>query len=70
MIIFARSQSMVSYASPKVWHAMPPSLREIKTVPLQETLKRIGVTKIIDLGGKPQITCNDVIRNFRKRNFL
>ena len=30
----------------------------------------IGVAKIFDLGGpKPQITCNDVIRNFQKRNF-
>ena len=31
----------------------------------------IGVARIFDWGGpKPQITRNDVIRNFRKRNFL
>ena len=31
----------------------------------------IGVARIFDWGGpKPQITCNDVIRNFRKSNFL
>ena len=31
----------------------------------------IGVAKIFDWGGpKPQITRNDVIRNFRKSNFL
>ena len=31
----------------------------------------IGVARIFDWGGpKPQITCNDVIRNFQKRNFL
>ena len=31
----------------------------------------IGVARIFDWGGvKPQITCNDDIRNFQKRNFL
>ena len=31
----------------------------------------IGVARIFDWGGgKPKITCNEVIRNFRKRNFL
>ena len=31
----------------------------------------IGVARIFDWGGaKPQITCNDVIRNFQKRKFL
>ena len=31
----------------------------------------IGVARIFDWGGpKPQITRNDVIRNFRKSNFL
>ena len=31
----------------------------------------IGVAKIFDWGGpKPQITCNDVIKTFQKRNFL
>ena len=32
----------------------------------------IGVARIFDWGRgpKPQITCNNVIRNFRKRNFL
>ena len=31
----------------------------------------IGVARIFDWGEpKPQITCNDVIRNFRKSNFL
>ena len=31
----------------------------------------IGVARIFDRGGpKPQITCNDVIRNFQKKNFL
>ena len=31
----------------------------------------IGVARIFDWGGpKPQITCNDVIENFQKRNFL
>ena len=31
----------------------------------------IGVARIFDWGGgQLQITCNDVIRNFRKRNFL
>ena len=31
----------------------------------------IGVARIFDWGGpKPQITYNDVIRNFQKRNFL
>ena len=30
----------------------------------------IGVARIFDGGGKPQITCNDVIRNFQKRNFM
>ena len=31
----------------------------------------IGVARVFDWeGGKPQTTCNDVIRNFRKRNFL
>ena len=36
------------------------------------TQGHIGVARIIDWGGgyKPQITCNDVIRNFQKRNFL
>ena len=33
--------------------------------------RTIGVARIFDWGGpKPQITRNDVIRNFRKRNFL
>ena len=32
--------------------------------------QNIGVARIFDWGEpKPQITCNDVIRNFRKRNF-
>ena len=30
----------------------------------------IGVAKIFDWGGKPQITCNDVIKIFWKKNFL
>ena len=30
----------------------------------------IGVARNIDWGPKPQSTCNDVIRNFRKSNFL
>ena len=31
----------------------------------------IGVAKIFNGGGsKPQITCNDVIRNFRKEKFF
>ena len=32
----------------------------------------IGVARIFDWGAGPklQITCNDVTRNFRKRNFL
>ena len=31
----------------------------------------IGLASILDWeGGKPQITCNDVIRNFQNRNFL
>ena len=31
----------------------------------------IGVDRIFDWGGpKPQITCNDVVRNFQKRMFL
>ena len=31
----------------------------------------MGVARIFDRGGpKPQITCNDVIKNLRKRNFL
>ena len=30
----------------------------------------IGVARIFDWGGEPKITCNEVIRNFRKRNFL
>ena len=31
----------------------------------------IGVARIFDWGGgKPKITCNEVIKNFRKRNFL
>ena len=29
---FARSQSMFSYASPKVWNSLPLSLREIETL--------------------------------------
>ena len=29
---FARSQSMFSYASPKIWNSLPLSLREIKTL--------------------------------------
>ena len=35
-------------------------------------LTTIGVAGIFDLGGgpKPQITCNVVIRNFQKKNFL
>ena len=34
-------------------------------------VKSIDVARVFDLGGpKPQITCNDVIRNFLKRNFL
>ena len=37
-------------------------------------LTYIGVARIFDWGGggggKPQITCNGVIRNFQKRNFL
>ena len=31
----------------------------------------IGVARIFDWGGgKPQITCNDIFRNFRKSTFL
>ena len=31
----------------------------------------IVVARIFDWGGpKPQITCNDILRNFQKRNFL
>ena len=33
----------------------------------------IGVARVFDWGwgrAKPQTTCNDVIRHFRKRNFL
>ena len=34
----------------------------------------IGVARVVDWGGgggaKPQITCNGVVRNFQKRNFL
>ena len=34
-------------------------------------LQFIGVPRIFHWGGpKPQITCNDVIKNFQKRNFL
>ena len=34
-------------------------------------LQFIGVPRIIDWGRpKPQITCNDVIKKFQKRNFL
>ena len=34
-------------------------------------LQFIGVARIFDWGGpKPQSTCNDVIKNFQKRNFL
>ena len=29
----------------------------------------IGVARIFDWGGKPQITCNDVIRNFERETF-
>ena len=34
--------------------------------------RRLGFARIFDWGGggKPQITCNDAIRNFLKRNFL
>ena len=34
--------------------------------------KLVGVARIFDWGGgpEPQITCNDIIKNFRKRNFL
>ena len=36
-----------------------------------QPFRSIGVARILDWGGpKPQITCNDVIRNFQKRNFL
>ena len=28
------------------------------------------VARIFDWGHKPQITCNDVIKNFQTRNFL
>ena len=32
---------------------------------------RIGVARIFDWGGpKPQLICNDVIKNFQKRKFL
>ena len=35
------------------------------------TVRSIGVARIFDWGGpKPQIARNDVIRNFRKSNFL
>ena len=35
------------------------------------TAGHIGVARMFDWGGpKPQITCNDVIRNFQKSNFL
>ena len=35
-----------------------------------ERMKAIGVARISDWEGpKPQITCNDVIRSFQKRNF-
>ena len=37
------------------------------------TNHNIGVARIIDWGGgggKPQVTCNAIIRNFRKSNFL
>ena len=34
-------------------------------------LRGIGVARIFDWGGpKLQITCNDVIKNFQKKNFL
>ena len=33
-------------------------------------LQFIGVARIFDWGLKLQITCNDVIKNFQKRNFL
>ena len=35
-------------------------------------LQFIGVARIFDWGGgpEPQITCNDVVKNFQKRNFL
>ena len=33
---FVRSQSMVSFASPKVWNSLPLSLREIETLSLIE----------------------------------
>ena len=36
-----------------------------------DRLDRIGVARIFDWGGgKPQLTCNNVIKIFRKRNFL
>ena len=33
-------------------------------------LRRISVDKIFDWGPNPQMTCNEVIRTFQKRNIL
>ena len=50
---------------------MRPKIRESLRTANLNTNCTIGVARIFDWGGpKPQITCNDVIRNFQKRNFL
>ena len=45
--------------------------RKKNTTSQKKLLRLIGVARIFDWGGpKPQITSNDVIKNFRKSNFL
>ena len=34
------------------------------------SLQLVGVARIFDWGGKPPITCNDVIRNFQKKELF
>ena len=39
-------------------------------LPARAAATAVGVARIFDWGGpKPHITCNDVIKNFQKRNF-
>ena len=42
-----------------------PSWFDVKTLRIC-----IGVARIFDWGGKPQISCNDVIKNFQNRKFM
>ena len=53
-----------------LYYAFHHSLLTLDSIAFNEFVS-IGVARIFDWGGaKPQITRNDIIKNFQKKNFL